>query len=146
MTAYRPGGEDVRLLAEIGYMAAIRLPGFDGSPIFAALDVLRPNHSAAAIGRALQALARRDPQRAVEILERQGITRRDGHEDARGLLVLALSMAGEHERARRVADELAAFPGAAQRLARTIVDGAVPPEPVDRDGRHTSPQPPENQP
>jgi hypothetical protein len=98
---------DLQLLAEIGLSAAARGLGAQAEPIFEALALLHPDNAAAAIGRALSALARRDADSAIEILKRDGVRARICGAEARALLAIALNMAGRSAEARAVCRGLA---------------------------------------
>src|SRR5579859_7356598 len=80
---------DLQLLAEIGLSAAARGYAERVEPIFEALAALHPDNAAAAIGRALAALARRDCDSAIEILKRDAIRARICGAEARALLAIA---------------------------------------------------------
>ena len=98
---------DLQLLAEIGLLAAARGHAARVEPIFEALAALHPENAAAAIGRALAALARRDCDSAIEILKRDGIRARICAAEAKALLAIALTMAGRKAEARSLARGLA---------------------------------------
>lgn len=98
---------DLQLLAEIGLSAAARGYAAQVEPIFAALAILHPDNAAAAIGRALAALARRDCETAIEILKRDGVRARICGAEARALLAIAFNMAGRKAEARAVCRGLA---------------------------------------
>lgn len=98
---------DLQILAEIGLSAAARGLGAQAEPIFEALAALHPDNAAAAIGRALSALARRDCDAAIEILKRDAVRARICGAEARALLAIALNMAGRSAEARAVCRSLA---------------------------------------
>jgi len=98
---------DLQLLAEIGLLAAARGLGGQAEPIFEALAALHPDNAAAAIGRALSALARRDCDSAIEILKKDAVRARVCGAEARALLAIALDMAGRKAEARAVCRGLA---------------------------------------
>lgn len=109
---------DLQLLAEIGLSAAARGFGAQAEPIFEALAALHPDNAAAAIGRALSALARRDCDAAIEILKRDAVRARICGAEARALLAIALNMAGRKAEARAVCRGLAdGRDGPAKRVA-----------------------------
>jgi thioredoxin-like negative regulator of GroEL len=99
--------DDLQLLTEIALSAAARGYAERVEPIFAALALLRPDNAAAAIGRALSALARRDADTAIEILKRDGVRARVCAAEARALLAIALRMAGRDTEARALCRALA---------------------------------------
>ncbi|WP_181705344.1 tetratricopeptide repeat protein [Chthonobacter rhizosphaerae] len=63
-------GEDLRLLADIGFIAATRGLHGQAGAIFAALQALRPDTEAPSIGLALTDLAAGRPQDALDRLAR----------------------------------------------------------------------------
>lgn len=62
------GAEDVRVLADIGFMALFGDRAELARSIFDALDVLRPESEAAVVARANYCLATNDVHKAAEIL------------------------------------------------------------------------------
>jgi hypothetical protein len=119
---------DLQLLAEIGLSAAARGYGSRVEPIFAALAILRPDNAAAAIGRALDAIARRDCDAAIEILKSQGIRARICAAEAQALLAVALVAAGRNAEARAICRSLVAGKSGP---ARRVAEGLLAAETVD---------------
>lgn len=119
---------DLQLLAEIGLSAAARGMGMRAEPIFEALASLHPENAAAAIGRALTALARRDSDHAIEILKRDGIGAKVCAAEAQALLAIALTMAGRNAEARTICQTLAYGKNGP---ARQVAQGLLAEEMVD---------------
>ena len=119
---------DLQLLAEIGLSAAARGMAERAEPIFAALATFHPENAAAAIGRALGALARRDCDHAIEILQRDGIGAKICAAEAQALLAIALTMAGRNAEARSICGTLIAGKNGP---ARQVAQGLLAAEMVD---------------
>lgn len=119
---------DLQLLAEIGLSAAARGMAARAEPIFEALATLHPENAAAAIGRALGALARRDCDHAIEILQRDGIGAKICAAEAQALLAIALTMAGRYAEARTICRTLAIGKNGP---ARQVAQGLLAAEMVD---------------
>lgn len=105
--------QTVKLLYEIGLSAASRGFGDETRPIFDAFALCFPDHAGAAIGYAMIALSKNDFDGAITTLKRDGITKSVCAYEAKGLLAVALNMAGREGEARELQRELmtAAPPG-----------------------------------
>jgi len=117
--------EQVRMLTEIGMMAAGHGYAPEASAIFESLRVLRPRRPFAYVGLAVTSLNSGKPEEAVRVLEREGLAACPGDGDIRAFLGLALTLAQRPAEARRVLEALLAEqPGAeAERMARALLAG-----------------------
>lgn len=104
--------EEVRLLADIGFMALSAGLFREAEVIFQGVDAARPNGEAGPIGLAMLRMADNDLEQAIAILKSQ---RRSVA--AKAYLGLALARQGDRERARKtlksVIDRAAESPFAA---------------------------------
>lgn len=117
----------LQLLAEIAFACTGRQIDAPVSAIYEALVLLRPNHAAGAIGLGLEAMLRRDPATAIEVLRRDGITRPRGREEAKAFLLLASKLAHDETAIRELAGELRrAESASAQRFAAYLMSGDEP--------------------
>ncbi len=98
--------QTVKLLYEIGLSAASRGFGEETKPIFDAFAVCFPDHAGSAIGYAMIALSKNDFDGAISVLKRDGITKSVCAYEAKGLLAVALNMAGREAEARDLQREL----------------------------------------
>lgn len=96
----------VKLLYEIGLSSASRGFGDEVKPIFDAFAICFPDHAGAAIGYAMIALSKSDFDVAITLLKRDGVTKSTCAYEAKGLLAVALNMAGRESEARDVQREL----------------------------------------
>jgi hypothetical protein len=113
---------DLELLAQIGFSAAARGLDTRVELIFEALAQLRPGNAAAAIGRALVALSRGEPQAAIELLHPDAVAAPVNGQEAKALLAAALAMAGRRQESAALVRELMAGPdGAAKELAQRLL-------------------------
>jgi len=120
-------GEDIRLLAEIGYLAcgAGRLKS--AREIFEGLHVLRPDRAFPFIGLAMASMAAGAPQDAVSVLRDRGLVASPDDNEIKVFLGLALTLASRNHESRRILSEVAAAPGDAgpeQRLAEKLLEHA----------------------
>jgi Flp pilus assembly protein TadD len=98
--------DEARLLAEIGFAAAGHGLGRQAEPIFAALELWRPQSAAAGTGRALDALSRGRPEEAVWFLRRQALSAAPDDRSALVLLGVALDRAGHKHESRCLLERL----------------------------------------
>ena len=112
--------KDLKLLTEIGFSVTLR--GLEGNmdPIFAAVEQEKPENAAGPIGRALQALVKRDLDTAIDILKTKGITAAVAAKEAQSILALTLKLAGREAESRKVAAEIAGTDTNAARFAAKI--------------------------
>lgn len=97
---------EVRLLAEIGYVAVGRGLHGEAGRLFQAVQAARPESAAAGIGRALLALSRGENDEAVRVLERDALRAEPTSLEARRVLALALGLAGRMNEQSRVSAEI----------------------------------------
>lgn len=112
--------EELKILTEIGYSAAARGMGDRARPIFDALAVCLPDNAAAAIGYALLAIVDGEFNKAVEVLEKDGIRKKDNADGAKSILLMALKLAGRELEAARLSRELASAPTAVRNFAAAM--------------------------
>ncbi|WP_338664496.1 hypothetical protein VQH23_04865 [Pararoseomonas sp. SCSIO 73927] len=128
--AWRAARGDARLLGEIAMAAASAGMIEAAEPILRLLERLCPEHPAPVVARAVAEMGAKRPDRAVDLLQRQAIGRRQGQEATRGILLVALVAAGRRDEARVLADQVLAGPdSSARRMAATLrpaLAGAAP--------------------
>jgi hypothetical protein len=121
--------EQIRLLAEIGFMAAGIGQSARAEKIFSAIAVLRPNTAAPYIGIAMARLNARDFEGAIRVLRDDGMKAVQDNAEIRVFLGLALGLANraaESERVlRQVASENEASNAPEIAMARNILSGAL---------------------
>ena len=88
------GTEEVRLLAELGFIAARRGLHKEAQAIFVALKQLRPGRAVPIIGLAVDAFYRGKFQEAVQILESELKQSSEEAQTLAGFRVFALCLAG----------------------------------------------------
>ncbi len=66
--------EDLRLLADIGFMAGSRKLDKHASAIFKAIRALRPEHEVSFLGEAMVKILKGDPSHAIEVLKDAPVT------------------------------------------------------------------------
>ena len=128
-----PDSDDIRLLTEIGFVAAGRGDVARAEAIFGALLALRPSQAAGHVGIAMALLNR---GRAAEAAARLGaamLPPGDEHDLLRAVQGLALQLDHRPAEAARVLQPIAAQPASAGaipagvRLARTLLGEAAEP-------------------
>ena len=122
----RPDGADLRLLGELGLLAAGRGMAREAEAIAAGFAAWRPGSALAGIVRALAAMGAGRDGEAARILREDALRAEPDSADARALLGLALERAGYRQAAEAVLDPLAASGAAADetagRLARAVLE------------------------
>jgi hypothetical protein len=98
----------VRLMMEIGYMAAGNGFSAEAEAIFEGVRAVRPGSEVPIIGLAVTRMNTGRPLEAVSLLERQALRLSPGSELALGFLGLALKLAGHTSRSQWVFEDLAA--------------------------------------
>ena len=115
--------DDMRLLSELGLLAAGRNIRTEAETIAQALALWRPRSAIAGMIRGVAALSRSDHEGAVRVLREEALKAEPGSEEAKALLGLALEKAGYRNAADQVLSPLAAAggegPGA---LAQAVLD------------------------
>jgi Flp pilus assembly protein TadD len=115
--------DDMRLLSELGLLAAGRNIRTEAETIAQALALWRPQSAIAGMIRGVAALSRSDHEGAVRVLREEALKAEPGSEEAKALLGLALEKAGYRNAADQVLSPLAAAsgegPGA---LAQAVLD------------------------
>ena len=101
---------EFQLMCELGYSAALRGWFNDARIIFEALEVLAPQHAAAAVGFGLLALVQGDFAKAIDILEKEAATAKSPAKspggEAQAMLVLAYRLARRNADAERLQREI----------------------------------------
>lgn len=129
-------GEEIRLLAEIGYMACGGGRIRSAREIFEGLRHLRPDCAFPYIGLAMACLSAGAPQEAISVLRDQGLDANPEDTEIKVFLGMALAMASRAHESRRVLGEVVAAADetmperrlAEKLLAHTPADaGARPP-------------------
>ena len=98
-----PDSDDLKIMVDVGFVAASRGLVAHAEAIFQAVEAMRPRSEAPAIGLAMVDLAMERPQAAVERLNRAVAT-----PATRAFLGLALMRAGDKDEARAVVDQVLA--------------------------------------
>jgi Flp pilus assembly protein TadD len=115
--------DDMRLLSELGLLAAGRNIRTEAETIAQALALWRPQSAIAGMIRGVAALSRSDHEGAVRVLREEALKAEPGSVEAKALLGLALEKAGYRNAADQVLSPLAAAggegPGA---LAQAVLD------------------------
>jgi hypothetical protein len=94
--------EDMRLIAEIGFMGTQSGQLAAARALFDALSVLRPQSTLPHIGRAMVALGADRPDDAARILRDEGLKQHPGDAELTAFLGLALHAAGRVAEAAKV--------------------------------------------
>jgi Flp pilus assembly protein TadD len=110
--------DEIRLLAEVGMMAANLGQAGDAKAIFEGLRVFRPAESFVYIGLALARMGTGAHMEAARLLQEEGLRARPGDEEILAIMALALSLAGRHAEAGRIATSLLEQPGPASPARR----------------------------
>ncbi len=115
--------ELLRLLAEIGMLAAGRGMDTQAEAIFGALRELRPGQSAGYVGQAVARLNAGRADEAVELLQRDALAACPGDPEVRVFLGLALRLAQRPAEATRVLQGVAGdeVPRTVSALARRLL-------------------------
>jgi len=115
--------EDIRSIAEIGFMACGAGNISAARNIFEGLRVLRPDQAFVYIGLALTSMSLGAHQEAVDILRNKGLTASPDDDELKVFLGMALGMANRQNESQRVLSDLAgASTGtAAQKLAQRLL-------------------------
>jgi hypothetical protein len=115
--------DDMRLLSELGLLAAGRNIRTEAETIAQALALWRPQSAIAGMIRGVAALSRSDHEGAVRVLREEALKAEPGSEEAKALLGLALEKAGYRNAADQVLSPFASAggegPGA---LAQAVLD------------------------
>jgi Flp pilus assembly protein TadD len=115
--------DDMRLLSELGLLAAGRNIRTEAETIAQALALWRPQSAIAGMIRGVAALSRSDHEGAVRVLREEALKAEPGSEEAKALLGLALEKAGYRNAADQVLSPLAAAGGEGPRaLAQAVLD------------------------
>ncbi|MEL6477481.1 MAG: hypothetical protein AAFR17_09145 [Pseudomonadota bacterium] len=112
--------KDLKLLTEIGFSVTLRGLGGNMDPIFAAIEQEKPENAAGPIGRALQALVKRDFETAIDILRTKGVNAAVAAKEAQSILALALKLSGREAESRKLAAEIAGTDTNAARFAARL--------------------------
>lgn len=125
--------DEMRLLAEVGFLAAANAQLPAARRIFTALRLLRPDSVLPFIGLAVVSSHEGRPEEAVRLLAEDALRQIPRDEELRAFLGLSLVEAGRFAEAGKVLRELAPPPGSAEphlRLAAGLLrnlEGARPP-------------------
>jgi Flp pilus assembly protein TadD len=115
--------DDMRLLSELGLLAAGRNIRTEAETIAQALALWRPQSAIAGMIRGVAALSRSDHEGAVRVLREEALKAEPGSEEAKALLGLALEKAGYRNAADQVLSPLAAAGGEGPGpLAQAVLD------------------------
>jgi predicted Zn-dependent protease len=98
--------DEIRLLAEIGFMACGAGHARAARNLFEGLRVLRPRHAFPYIGLALARLGAGAYDEAVRILRDEGLAANPGNDEIQVFLGLALNMAKRPSESARVLEEV----------------------------------------
>ena len=112
---------DIRLLTEVGFLAAARADVKRAEAIFGALALLRPDRSFSYIGLAMAYLNTHRPEEAVAVLAQGAkVVRAQDQGELQAVRALALQLAG------RTAESLRALQAAGpNRLAKTMLGHSI---------------------
>jgi Flp pilus assembly protein TadD len=115
-------GSDLRLLGELGLLAAGRGLGGEAEVIAAALAAYRPRSAIAGMVRGVAALGRGDHEGAIRALRHEALRAEPDSAEAKALLGLALERAGYRGAAEDVLAPLARTGGeGASALAQAVL-------------------------
>jgi hypothetical protein len=117
--------KDLKLLTEIGFSVTLRGLDANVDQIFDVVEREKPENAAGPIGRALQALVRRDLDTAIDILKTKGVTAAVAAKEAKSILALALKLAGRDAESHRVASEIAGDDSNAARFATKLAKASA---------------------
>lgn len=106
-------GDEIRLVGEIGFMAARARDVKSAMAIFEGLRTLRPRHAFVFIGLAMAHMAVGRAEEAVRILRDDGFGALPGDEELQAFLAIALQEAGRGSECRRLLQALATRSGPA---------------------------------
>jgi len=133
--------DEVRLLAEIGFMACRGRENTSAFAIFEGLRELRPGHGFVFLGRAMARMSAGRAEEAVRILRDEGLKILPGDEELQVFLAIALKEVGRERDCRRVLEALVVRcgePSAPRRLAASLLasmsDGLPAPAMVTNSG------------
>lgn len=121
----KPDGGDLRLLGELGILAAGRGMAAEAEAIAAGFAAWRPESALAGIVRALAAMGGGRDADAARVLREDALRAEPDSADAKALLGLALERAGYRQAAQAVLDPLASGgddDDTAGRLARAVLE------------------------
>ncbi len=116
--------DEVRLLAEIGFMACRGREPDSAIAIFEGLRELRSGHSFVFLGRAMARMSGGRSEEAVRILRDEGLQALPDDEELQVFLAIALKEVGRERECRRVLELLVArsgTPSAPRRLAAALL-------------------------
>ena len=114
----------VKLLSEIGFMAAARCRVQDATTIFEGLQAARPDSEYPAIGLAVAQLSGKNYDQAIKLLRENALAKNPDSADAKSFLGLALKMAGRTSESDTVLKEAATSgKGPAQAMAEALLKG-----------------------
>ncbi|NKI94064.1 tetratricopeptide repeat protein [Rhizobacter sp. SG703] len=101
--------DDMRLLADIGFLAAMAADPARADAIFSGLRVLAPTSACPYVGIAMTRIAMRRADEAVRLLRDEALAKvPDDDHDIRLFLGMSLLVAGKHDEARRVLERVVA--------------------------------------
>lgn len=113
-----PPAEDIRLMAEIGFLAIKEEQGANLRPVFEMLDQLQPDNAAGAIGLAMIEAAAGRGSEALALLRRAILTRKRSVREAKAVFCALASAFGRDAEALQWRRELLRGPDSgARRLA-----------------------------
>jgi tetratricopeptide (TPR) repeat protein len=101
------GADDVRLLTEVGFLAASHADAVRAKRIFGALAAARPHRAFPSVGLATAWLNAGRPDEAVAVLEQALVEDRDERDTLDSWRGLALQMAGRVDESRRLLQRVA---------------------------------------
>lgn len=119
--SFSPDADDLKILTEVGFSAAVRGIGDQGGPTFAMLQVWQPHHAAGAVGVAVGAMGRGDYNLAEQVLTRAVDIAQTGREDAMAVLAMCKLQANKPTEAQQICTRLQGAGGGAEALARTLM-------------------------
>ena len=116
--------ETVKLLTEIGFMAAAHCRVKEATTIFEGLQAMRPDSEYPAIGLAVAQLSGKHFDQAIKLLRENALAKNPDSADAKSFLGLALKMAGRtSESETPLKEAVASGNGAAKAMAETLLKG-----------------------
>ena len=134
---------DMKLMAQIGFMACNARHGAAAFEIFEGMRELRPDQSWPLIGLAMANMSTGKPEEAVRLLRDQALPAHPGDEELIVFLGIALRAARRAAESVKVLKELLASGGESKpvhRLARTLLDTPHVELPVLLGGTNVPPQ------
>ncbi|WP_077001583.1 M48 family metallopeptidase [Variovorax sp. KK3] len=102
---------ELRLLAEIGFMACTTRHARQAHAIFEGLNLLRPGHASVVIGLAMVSMCKGQFEDAVRVLREDGLHKHPHDEDVQLMLGIALLEAKRTTEGQKVLQALATAPG-----------------------------------